>query len=153
MITLRSYDRTFLDHSWDWLRDPEIKALTLSPDFTRVQQEAFFASLPGRADYKIWGVASDTGEKIGAAGIKHIDGRNGEFWCYIGKRAWWGRGIGGCILELCEEQARDLGVERLIMIASADNVRSVRAFEKMGFAIEDAVPGDGLVQLGKWVPA
>ena len=152
-IRLEPYDRTYLDLSWDWLRDPEIKALTLTPDFTREQQLAFFASLPERADYKVWGVASDEGEKIGAAGIKHIDGPNGEFWCYIGERAWWGRGIGGRILELCEDQARELGVERLVMIAAADNVRSVRAFEKMGFVLDDVVPGEGLVQLSKAVAA
>ena len=150
-IHLEPYDRTYLDLSWGWLSDPEIKALTLTPDFTREQQQAFFAALPGRADYKIWGVASDEGAKIGAAGIKHIDGANGEFWCYIGERAWWGRGIGGRILELCEEQAGALGVERLIMIAAASNTRSVRAFEKMGFVLDDLVPGEGLVQLSKTV--
>lgn len=153
MIKLIPYDRSFLDLSWEWLRDPEIKALTLTPDFTREQQEAFFASLPGRADYRIWGVASDEGEKIGAAGIKHIDGASGEVWLYLGEREWWGRGIGGRILELCEEQARALGVAKLIMIASADNVRSVRAFEKMGFTLDPVTPGDGLVQLGKTVAA
>lgn len=152
-IHLEPYDRDYLDLSWGWLRDPEIQALTLTPDFTREQQQAFFAALPGRSDYKVWGVASDDGEKIGAAGIKHIDGPNGEIWCYIGERAWWGRGIGGRIVELCEDRARDLGVERLIMIAAASNVRSVRAFEKMGFALDDVVPGSGLVQLSKRVTA
>ena len=88
-IHLEPYNRVYLDLSWDWLRDPEIKALTLTPDFTREQQQAFFDALPRRADYKVWGVASDEGEKIGAAGIKHIDGQDGEFWCYIGERTWW----------------------------------------------------------------
>ena len=100
-VRLEPYDRTYLDLSWEWLRDPEIKALTRSPDFTREQQQAFFESLPGREDYKIWGVASDAGEKIGAAGIKHIDGLNGEVFLYVGERAYWGRGVGGQILELC----------------------------------------------------
>lgn len=150
-IHLEPYDRTYLDLSWDWLSDPEIKALTLTPNFTREQQQAFFAALPRRTDYRIWGVASEAGEKIGAAGIKHIDGAHGEFWCYIGEREWWGRGIGGRILELCEDQARILGVERLIMIAAADNVRSVRAFEKMGFTLDAVTPGERLVQLSKAV--
>ena len=153
MIILEPYDRTYLDLSWNWLRDPEIKALTLTPDFTREQQQAFFASLAGRADYRIWGVASDAGEKIGAAGIKHIDGPNGEFWCYIGERDYWGRGVGGQILTLCEDQARALGIERLIMIAATDNMRSVKAFEKMGFGLDAVVLGDGLVQLSKSVAA
>lgn len=148
-IRLTRYDRAYLDKSWDWLRDPEIKTLTLTPDFTREQQSAFFDALPGRRDYKIWGVAADHCEKIGAAGIKHINGADGEFWCYIGEREWWGRGIGGRILELCEEQALLLGIYRLIMVAAASNARSVKAFEKMGFVIDDVVPGEGLVQLSK----
>ncbi len=152
-IHLEPYDRTYLNLSWEWLRDSEIKALTLTPDFTREQQLTFFDTLSSRADYRIWGVAADDGEKIGAAGIKHIDGPDGEFWCYIGERAWWGRGIGGRILELCEDKARLFGVERLIMIAAASNARSVKAFEKMGFVLDDVDPGEGLVQLSKTVAA
>lgn len=148
-VHLEPYDRNYLDLSWDWLHDPELKALTLTPDFTREQQQAFFASLAGRDDYRIWGVASDDGEKIGAAGIKHIAGTRGEVWLYLGARHWWGRGVGGRIIELCEEQARILGVERLFMIAATDNVRSVRAFEKTGFMPDDASPGEGLVRLSK----
>ena len=150
-IRLARYDRAYLDKSWEWLRDPEIKALTMAGDFTQAEQLKFFDELPFRPDYKIWGVESPEGMPLGAAGIKKIVGRAGEFWCYIGERAWWGRGIGGRILELCEEQARVLGIERLIMIAAASNARSVRAFEKMGFVLDDLVPGEGLVQLSKTV--
>ena len=151
MIALVPYDATYLDLSWEWLRDPEIKALTLSPDFTRELQQAFFDSLPGREDYKIWGVAAHDGTPIGAAGIKHIADSQGEIWCYIGERAWWGRGVGGRILELCEDQARDLGIERLFMVAAANNARSVKAFKKLGYRLDDATPREGLVQLSKSV--
>ena len=150
-IRLARYDRAYLEKSWEWLRDPEIKALTMAGDFTREEQLAFFDELPSRPDYKIWGVESPEGVPIGAAGIKNIVESAGEFWCYIGERAWWGRGIGGRILTLCEEQARALGIERLIMIAAASNARSVKAFEKTGFILDDVTPGDGLVQLSKIV--
>lgn len=132
-IRFVSFDRRYLDLSWDWLRDPEIKKLTMAGDFTREQQVAFFETLPCRDDYKIWGVESVEGEPVGAAGIKNISGQEGEFWCYIGNKAWWGRGIGGEILLLCEEKAAELGLESLTMIAASDNSRSISAFEKMGF--------------------
>jgi RimJ/RimL family protein N-acetyltransferase len=151
-IRLLSFDRRFLDCSFDWLNDPEIQALTLSKQVSRETQEAFFADLPSRVDYKIWGVAAPDGEPIGAAGIKNISGSSGEFWCYIGERDWWGRGIGPRILQLCEEEARTLGIEHLIMVAAADNDRSLRAFEKMGFALDAESSTPTIVQLSKLLP-
>lgn len=151
-ISLTQYDRTYLDKSWDWLRDPEIKQLTMAGDFTREEQVSFFESLPVREDYKIWGVAAPDGEPIGAAGIKNISGSTGEFWCYIGERDWWGRGIGGRILELCEEKARDLGLDQLTMIAGANNDRSINAFEKMGFTPDPEWSTADIVHLTKILP-
>lgn len=151
-IRLVPYDRAYLDHSWDWLRDPELKALTLAGDFTREDQVAFFESLPQRTDYKIWGVESPEGDPIGAAGIKKIVGTSGEFWCYVGDRSWWGRKIGGQILELCEEKARELGLDHLTMIAGATNDRSISAFEKMGFTPDPESSSATIVQLSKSLP-
>lgn len=143
------FDRTYLDHSWDWLRDAETKALTMTPEFTREQQLAFFDTLPGRSDYHIWGVALADGTPIGAGGIKQVRGATGEFWCYIGEKSCWGRGLGPQILRLCEEQASSLGLDRLTMIAAEDNERSIRAFEKMGFERDGKTVGAGKVQLLK----
>lgn len=147
-IRLVPYTRTYLDRSWTWLNDPEVKALTLTPDFTRAQQEAFYDSLSARPDYHLWGVAAGDAP-IGAAGIKHVVGTTGEFWCYIGERGWWGQGVGPRILTLCEEQARDLGLNQLTMVAAADNLRSIRAFEKMGFVLDPEASTAERAWLGK----
>ena len=132
-IRLVPYSRAYLDRSWDWLNDPEIKALTMTPDFTREDQLAFFESLAGRTDYHIWGVEAPDGTPIGAGGIKNIAGDTGEYWCYIGERDWWGRGIGRQILDRCEEKASELGLRHLYMKASAANDRSIGLYAKMGF--------------------
>ena len=132
-IRLVPFSRDYLDRSWDWLRDPEIKEMTMAGDFTRQDQIDFFESLPRRRDYKIWGVETATGAPIGAAGLKHIGGRHAEFWCYIGERDYWGQGLGGQILEACEAEAGKSGISRLTMIAQETNQRSIRAYEKMGF--------------------
>lgn len=132
-IKLVPYSRRYLDCSSVWLNDPELKALTLTPDFTRDDQFAFFDSLPSRKDYRIWGVEAPDGSPIGAAGIKNIAGNNGESWCYIGERNWWGRGVGRQILEACEEKARGLGLRQLWMRALATNERSIALYAKMGF--------------------
>lgn len=135
-VKLIPFTREYLDRSWDWLRDPEIKVLTMAPDFTREDQIQFFESLPDRDDYKIWGVESADGRPIGAAGLKHISGSAAETWCYIGERAYWGRGVGGCIIEACEEEARRLGIKLLTIIVHESNERSLRTYGKMGFGLE-----------------
>jgi RimJ/RimL family protein N-acetyltransferase len=147
MIFLVPFDRSFLDRSWDWLRDPEIKRLTMAPDFTRADQLAFFAHLPAREDYKIWGVVADT-RPIGAAGIKNISAGSGEAFLYIGDKSWWGRGAGVEILQLCEAKARDLGLTELRMEAAPWNERSVRAFEKAGFIVQGS-GDDDLIRMAK----
>lgn len=148
-VRLVPFDRRFLDLSWQWLNDPEIKQLTLTPDFTRKDQEQFFESLPTRTDYHVWGVEILEGLPIGAGGIKNIVGNSGEFWCYIGERDWWGAGIGGEILTLCEEKARGLGVRDILMIAAKDNFRSIQAFRKIGFVADETFHEEGLVRLTK----
>lgn len=150
-IALVPYTREYLERSWGWLNDAEIKRLTMTPDFSREDQAAFFHGLPHRNDYRIWGVASD-GEPIGAAGIKHIDGTSGEVFLYVGERGWWGRGIGAEILHLCEREARALGLDCLTAVISSANDRSVRAFQKAGYAIDGGGSTADIVRMGKTLP-
>lgn len=154
-IRLVPFDRSYLERSWEWLNDPEIKRMTLSPDFTRAEQEEFFCSLPQRTDYLIWGVASSEGTPVGVAGLKHIFGTCAEFWCYIGERDWWGRGAGGQILDACESEARKRGITTLTMVASTDNSRSLGAYRRAGFVDDPELPKDrpDLVSLTKWLKA
>ena len=151
MIRLVPFDRNYLDRSWDWLRDPEVKAMTMAPDFTREEQLAFFETLPGRSDYLIWGVEGPDGSPVGVSGIKHVSGSDGESWCYIGERRWWGQGIGGQILEACEVEARKRGITHLTMTALETNERSLRAYGKMGFELLSRDDEAGTVTLQKIV--
>ena len=84
------YDHTFCELSWQWLNDPEIKRLTLTPDFSREQQITWFNTLNIRTDYKIWGI-NYSNIHIGAIGIKHIDlkEKKAEYFGYIGNKQLW----------------------------------------------------------------
>lgn len=44
-LEFREYDRATLECSYSWLNDPEIKFLTMTPDFTKESQENWFVSL------------------------------------------------------------------------------------------------------------
>ena len=67
-VELVSYDKGFLEESFNWLSDPEVAYLTGTGPITKESQLAFFKSLPGRSDYVIWGVKINN-QKAGAAGI------------------------------------------------------------------------------------
>ena len=135
------YTREFLARSWEWLNDPETKALTLTPDFTKEQQEAFYETLPLRTDYLILGI-SLAGHPIGACGLKHITETDAEYWGYIGEKEYWGRGLGCQIIGHCEEVARVKGLKEIYLHVGVDNARAKRLYEKCGFIEEVASHGD-----------
>ena len=91
-IKFVKYNEHFLNKSWDWLNDPEIKKLTLTSDFTKKQQQVFFKSIPTRTDFKIWGVKCGD-ESIGVVGLKNITSHDAEYFGYIGEKNYWGSGI------------------------------------------------------------
>jgi RimJ/RimL family protein N-acetyltransferase len=118
-VRLVPFDRRFLDRSWEWLQDEETKRLTMTPDFTRQDQQRFFDSLPTRSDYRIWGVVLAGCEPIG----------------YIGDKSLWGQGLGGEMLVAVEAEARRLGLTELVLQVATDNVRAMRAYENSGFQL------------------
>ena len=137
------YEEAFLSLSWDWLTDPEIKALTMTPDFDRAAQARWYESLPGRSDYLIWGVRH-AGKPVGVCGLKGIAEGAGEYWGYIGDKSCWGRGIGGRMVGFVEEAARGRGLERLWLKVWDRNPRARRLYERLGFRL-DRVEGDVVI--------
>lgn len=133
-ITFPAYDEVFLEYSWHWLNDPEIKQLTMSPELTREGQQSWFRGLSGRNDYKIWGVVY-RGVPVGAVGLKHIDEASemAEYFGYIGEKAYWGKGIGKSMVEHVITFAREIGMKTVYLTVLSDNVRAIRLYEKCGF--------------------
>jgi RimJ/RimL family protein N-acetyltransferase len=130
------YDERFLEMSWIWLRDQEIKQLTMTPDFTKEQQLVWYAGLWNRKDYLIWGIELN-GEPIGAFGIKNIDSGNGEYWGYIGRKELWGKGIGGWMVNNAILQAVEIGLCRLYLKVAVENKRAIKLYTKSGFIIKN----------------
>jgi RimJ/RimL family protein N-acetyltransferase len=92
----------------------------------------------------IWGVEAGNDEAIGACGLKNIVANMAEYWCYIGNRSWWGRGVGRQILEECEAKAKKIGITDLYMKASSCNDRSIGLYTKMGFVLDDEKSNSGI---------
>lgn len=147
MIRLIPYTARFLDLSWCWLNDPQVKALTMTPDFDREGQQRFFDGLPDRDDYRIWGVTDSHGRPIGAAGLKHIDGAVAEYWGYIGEQDCWGKGLGKRMLVEIESKAVELAIKRLYLMVDRKNLRARALYEKSGYIAER--PNDQIIKMKK----
>ncbi len=129
------YDAVFLSLSWGWLNDPEIKALTMTPDFSRADQRGWYDSLPERDDYLIWGVLYEAGP-VGVCGLKGIADGAGEYWGYIGDKTCWGKGIGRRMVGFIEEEARRLGLNRVWLRVWDCNPRARALYEKLGYRLD-----------------
>jgi RimJ/RimL family protein N-acetyltransferase len=133
-LQLVEYTQEYLDWSWQWLNDPEIRDLTMTPVFSREDQRRFFDSIGSRGGYDIWGVAFRD-EPVGAAGLKNQRDGIAEYWGYIGKRELWGRGLGRSMVAGVEAKALQLGFSTLDLQVSAANQRAISLYRRMGFQV------------------
>jgi RimJ/RimL family protein N-acetyltransferase len=131
-INFVEYNEYFLNKSWTWLNDPEIKKLTLTPDFTREQQQIFFESIPNRTNYKVWGV-NYNGISIGVVGLKNITSQDAEYFGYIGEKDYWGLGIFKSFFQYVINESKSLNISKLYLHVASSNERAIKAYMTNGF--------------------
>jgi RimJ/RimL family protein N-acetyltransferase len=131
-LSFHPYDMDYLDHSWNWLNDPETKALVDAGDFTRAQQRAWFESLSGRNDYLVWGVGLHN-QPVGVVGLKGIERASAEYFGYFGEKSCWGKGLGQQMLDFAEDQARQRGITLMRLRVLESNTRAIRLYERLGY--------------------
>ena len=141
MLSLVKYDLLFLEKSWEWLHDPEIKKLTLTPDYTKEDQLNFYNSLFTRKDYWIKGI-NENCIPIGLMGLKHINQseKSAQYWGFIGEKEYWGKGTGKFIINKAVEKANELKLRKLYLKVAKKNIRAKKLYLGMGFKI--VFPGD-----------
>lgn len=139
LVKLVRFDRVFLQLSWDWLNDSELKELTDTPDFTRESQQSWFDTLQKQTEYLIWGISFQN-VRIGACGLKNFTTDDCEYWGYIGNKEYWGKGLGAEIMKLVEEEARSLNMHSLWLKVLHKNERAIRSYHKSGYTIEESMP-------------
>jgi RimJ/RimL family protein N-acetyltransferase len=135
------YTERYLECSWRWLKDPELRTLTMTPEFSRSDQLAWFKTLAERQDYQVWGIELDQ-QPIGTFGFKKIELPRAEYFGYIGDKTLWAKGIGRWLMDNALVQARTLGITELYLKVSEDNPRAIHVYERHGFrnvANEDCV--------------
>lgn len=131
-IKFVEYNEIFLEKSWEWLNDKEIKFLTCTPDFTKEQQKKWFLSLKDKKDYFIKGVLyNDT--PIGVVGLKNITNTDGEYWGYIGEKEYWNKGIGKDLINYISHYSCILNLKEIYLKVIKDNIRAIKLYQKMNF--------------------
>lgn len=137
MVKFVEYDNYYLDKSFDWLNDSEIKQLVNAPDISKDSQKKWFSSLKLQKDYYIWGIEYDE-NPIGVVGLKHVDIKKGEgeYFGYIGEKEYWGRGIGVEMISFIQNFADNIGLERLYLYVVKNNYRAIKLYKKCGYTRE-----------------
>ena len=132
-ISFETPDVLFLQMSRDWLQDTGFRELIMAEPIEKEAQEVWFASLPYRSDYLIWGVkASDW---IGACGLKNInhEKRCAEYWGYIYPTTLRGKGIGFEMFQHCRQYSINIGLKTLCLTVSEHNLPAQIAYQRWGF--------------------
>jgi RimJ/RimL family protein N-acetyltransferase len=143
-IAFEAIDRGFLEQSLLWLEDKAFAALILAAPVTPEAQEQWFASLPSRDDYAIWGIKIQ-GQWVGACGLKHIchAQHNAEYWGYIYPTSLRGKGFGHHMFTFLVSEARQRGLQSLYLHVSIQNQMAIDAYTRWGFVMmphEDPTP-------------
>lgn len=147
-VKLVEYDTVFLEKSYEWLSDAEVKELTMTPDIDRGEQKKWFEGLKERRDYLVKGVVAD-GRPIGAVGLKHIDMENktAEYFGYIGEKDYWGKGIGYRMMQYLEKEARNMQLSYLYLNVLEKNQIAVNLYKKRGYSIQNK--GEKVIRMDK----
>jgi len=135
-VQLVKYTTTFLEYSWKWLSDPEIKRLTNTPSFSKESQIEWYNSIQSKTDYLIWGLEYQN-NPIGVCGLKKITLEDCEYWGYIGEKEYWGKGIGKTMMNILEEKAKKLNLHSIWLQVLKENARAIALYEKSGYKIEN----------------
>lgn len=134
-VDIREFDRRTFEKSLEWLSDPEIRALTLTPESDRKSKEKWFEGLKGREDYYIRSVWRDE-EPIAVLGVKHITDTDGEVWGYIGEKKYWGKAIGIEMFQHLIDYAISINLQSLYIKFIKSNHFSYKIGKRFGFEIE-----------------
>jgi putative acetyltransferase len=85
---------------------------------------------PGRGAFLI---ASRDSQDVGCGAIRRLENRTGEIKRMYVCPAERGRGVGGAILSALEQEARTLGVVRLVLETGPRQPEAIALYERAGF--------------------
>ncbi|SBS32520.1 Spermidine N(1)-acetyltransferase [Marinomonas spartinae] len=147
---LRSLEPTDSEFFYKWSCDREVTLYSLSSyayPQSKLDIEKWLSTVNSSAKNVSFGLCSKKSDQlIGYAGISAISSlnRSGEFFILIGEKEYWGKGIGTLVTKVVTDYAiRTLGLHRVQLTASAQNIGAVKAYEKAGYQHEGVMRQSG----------
>ncbi|HVO18469.1 MAG TPA: GNAT family protein [Anaeromyxobacter sp.] len=137
------------------LGDPEVnRNLRVRAPVSLAVEREFIAALSRTTDQLVLGIAArDDGRLLGVAGLHQLadPARQAELGLFLGGPSEWGKGFGTeATWLLCQHGFEALGLNRIWLHVYADNLRGLRAYERVGFRRE-GVLRQGAVRDGRHV--
>jgi RimJ/RimL family protein N-acetyltransferase len=140
-IYLRPLERDDAPLAQAWVNDPDIRCFLRRQRPINLQAEEEFIAKLGQTEHDLGFmiVLRETDQPIGMMGLHNIDSRNrhAEFGITIGVKEYWGKGHGTEATRLMVQYAfGTLNLNRVCLLVYDDNVRGIRAYQKVGFQQE-----------------
>ena len=143
-LALRPPEPRDADRLFELGSDPDVvRFFSWGPYRERAEAEAFIDRVRRERPYELLIVGGDNDEPIGLTGLTELDARDGRavVGTWLG-RAYWGSGANQESKALILHFAfAHLGLARVSAYAHPDNVRSLRALERVGFTREGLLRG------------
>jgi RimJ/RimL family protein N-acetyltransferase len=146
-LELVPLDRPHLARTREWANDPELmRLMDRKQPVSPVEHEAWFASLPRRADCAYFAIETVDGRAhIGNVWLWDIDRRHrkAELRVVVGDRGARGKGLGAeAIDRLCRYAFEKLDLHRVYAYVLGINPSARKAFERAGFSLEGTLRDD-----------
>jgi diamine N-acetyltransferase len=143
-LRLRAAERSDIPLFVAWLNDPEVRQfLLINLPMSLAEEEQWFEAMqktPAAEHVLVIEINTDDGWKsIGNTSFMDIDWRNrsAEIGIFIGEKAYWNQGYGSDTMRLMLRHGfQTLNLNRIWLRVYEQNIRGVRAYEKVGFQHE-----------------
>jgi RimJ/RimL family protein N-acetyltransferase len=146
MVQFVKFEEKFLELSWKWLNNKEIRELINVKQISKKEQIEWFNLLPKKNDYLIYGITYNN-VPVGVTGLKNITENNAEYWGYIGEKEYWGKGIGKAMMHFAIENAQKLQLESIYLKVLKSNQRAIYLYKSLNFKITSEQEGLLIMEL------
>jgi Acetyltransferases, including N-acetylases of ribosomal proteins len=140
--SIRSIEENDLDALYNWYNDQEVNlwssgAWPLNTLLSKDQIAEKF--LDGSSDIYRYAVLNEKDSLIGSIGFKELNvpGHSATLYVVIGDKTYWGKGYGtDALITLSRFLFTQWNFHRLSLDTWDENIRAIKAYEKVGFKIE-----------------
>ncbi|MEW8956748.1 GNAT family N-acetyltransferase [Clostridium sp.] len=142
-IKLRDLKSSDREYFFLWIKDKEVIRYSLSI-FQKMKSDNeishwFDMLLLEKSSYNKAIVDKEKEKLIGYAGIAGISETNlsGEYFIFISDKSYYGKGIGTFVTkEIVKNGFQDLGLNRIMLTVSEENIGAVKAYTNANFKTE-----------------